>query len=439
MNPLVPEPAPTAPGSVTPSEPAVLEVGARRLGSSAAAVHPDLLWTVGIMAGIRPVVVAAHTGPPGETRRFCSLPGVGRARFLLPVETPAALRAALVADNGLRSPQRRAARALIERMVRVAPLIRLVGDDVTVHVPTPRSGDLPPLWTPLSELFGEPVLLATSIHRRGPHRKPLFQVLTRDGRTRGYVKVGWDATTSDAIDVEARALARHDELKAAGVITPRVLHHGSWGPHRLLVTAPLPPAVSRYTWRDPSPPASALRAVAPRGSTWSGPIGGSAYLSALRRRLEAQQDVALVAPVLGALARLQATAGDVVVETGAWHGDWVPWNLARSGGDELLAWDWEFAGQDVPIGFDCLHYHFEVQATVRRRGAGHSYGSATDRSLAALAELGLDVRARTVVQTLYLMEIFNRRLAIHRAGGSVDPTFLRDISDLLAGNAPAGS
>ncbi len=39
----------------------------------------------------------------------------------------------------------------------------------------------------------------------------------------------------------------------------------------------------------------------------------------------------------------------------AWHGDWVPWNMARDG-DQVLLWDWEHYEDDVLAGFDHLHY-----------------------------------------------------------------------------------
>jgi hypothetical protein len=37
-----------------------------------------------------------------------------------------------------------------------------------------------------------------------------------------------------------------------------------------------------------------------------------------------------------------------------WHGDWVPWNLARSRRG-LVAWDWEYSEPGAPVGLDEVH------------------------------------------------------------------------------------
>ena len=68
---------------------------------------------------------------------------------------------------------------------------------------------------------------------------------------------------------------------------------------------------------------------------------------------------------MGCIDRLCATAGDLEWRTGSWHGDWTPWNMARSG-QRVLLWDWERFETDVPIGLDRCHYL--VNAITRRRG-----------------------------------------------------------------------
>ncbi len=425
------------PSGPAPAVPARVRVRRRAGGSGSRPqqVHADLLWTLRLMAaGGAPLV---ETGPLQQAsvgRRYLALPSVSRPRMLLPVDTSGALRAALLGDNGLRSSQRRAGRVVLHRLLTVAPLYWAIGDHLQL-VLDEAATELPPLWVVLSELFGETVLLATSVHRRAPHRKPLFQVVTGNGRTVGYAKLGWNERTATAVDVEACALRHYEERGAVGLVVPRLLHHGAWGPHRLLVTAPLPTATKRYTGRTGPPPVSALRSVAPVDRTRMQTLGQSSYVEGLRARLVASETQALAhhvagGSVLAGLQRLVVRDAELVIETGDWHGDWVPWNLAQHG-REVLAWDWEYAASDVPVGFDCFHYHFEVEVTVRGRAADKAFAIASASSANALAELGLSPAARDLVGTLYLVEYFTRRLANYAAGGPVHAEFLDGLRRLI--------
>jgi hypothetical protein len=417
---------------------ASVRVQPRRTSSASRpqAVHADLLWTLGLMVAGRPLLV--ETGPlqaAAGARRYVTLPSVTRPRMLLPVDTSAALAASLVGDNGLRSLQRRAGRAVLQRLLTLPPVYRAAGDHLVLDTFDETSAELPPLWVLLSELFREPVLLATSVHRRAPHRKPLFQVITRSGRTVGYAKLGWNERTTQAVDVEASALERLGEQPPAGVIVPALLHHAPWGPHKLLVTAPLPTATRRYTGRTPPPPVSALRAVAAAGRMRTQRLGDASYVAGLRARIGQQQSSGVAAhvpvtPVLTALDQLVDREADLELETGGWHGDWVPWNLAQHG-DSVLAWDWEYAARDVPVGFDCLHYYFEVEANVRGRGADRAFATASARAAHPLAELGLSASARDVVETLYLAEYFTRRVGNYAAGGPAHVEFLDGLRRLI--------
>ena len=51
---------------------------------------------------------------------------------------------------------------------------------------------------------------------------------------------------------------------------------------------------------------------------------------------------------------------------GSWHGDWMPWNLLRSGTD-LWVWDWERSASGVPVGLDAAHFRFDIESKIRGR------------------------------------------------------------------------
>ena len=80
-----------------------------------------------------------------------------------------------------------------------------------------------------------------------------------------------------------------------------------------------------------------------------------------------------------------------------WHGDWVPWNLARSGRG-LVAWDWEYSEPGAPVGLDELHCIYQV-ARHRRGGQvqdalGLVRASAEDQWLADAHLVMLSTRHR---------------------------------------------
>ncbi len=73
-----------------------------------------------------------------------------------------------------------------------------------------------------------------------------------------------------------------------------------------------------------------------------------------------------------------------------WHGDWVPWNLARCHLG-LVAWDWEYSEPGAPVGLDEVHGAYQ-QARVAEgrsiaealRAAHHGAGWVADAHIAML-------------------------------------------------------
>jgi hypothetical protein len=63
--------------------------------------------------------------------------------------------------------------------------------------------------------------------------------------------------------------------------------------------------------------------------------------------------------VARALDLLEQFYGDVKLCTGAWHGDWAPWNIRRMGAD-VQAWDWERFATGVPFGLDAVHHRAQL-------------------------------------------------------------------------------
>jgi hypothetical protein len=132
-----------------------------------------------------------------------------------------------------------------------------------------------------------------------------------------------------------------------------------------------------------------------------------------------------------AAAALRARYGEVAMEFGHWHGDWVPWNLGTHRG-RLVAWDWEHHAADVPVGFDLAHHGFQRALTLD----GVPAAAATEAAAAALAGygpvLGLDASAQRAVLDCYLLELWLRTWRIADAGAGWNTLLHPHLLDVLA-------
>lgn len=99
----------------------------------------------------------------------------------------------------------------------------------------------------------------------GPYRKPVLQIFAADEAPLGYVKVGWNDWTHEAVRREAAALqacAKHP--MRLGV--PEFLGLSSWQGLELLVTSPLPRDVRR--WGHGNGPPSTISTATRNYPTW---------------------------------------------------------------------------------------------------------------------------------------------------------------------------
>ena len=59
-------------------------------------------------------------------------------------------------------------------------------------------------------------------------------------------------------------------------------------------------------------------------------VAGLRWMARQHATAEGLRDRRRRGMMLGCIDRLCATAGDLEWRTGSWHGDWTPWNMARS-------------------------------------------------------------------------------------------------------------
>ncbi|PZF92653.1 hypothetical protein, partial [Micromonospora endophytica] len=402
--------------------------------------RPDGLGWVSraLFADERVALTVGGEPPPGYAvaARYAVVPSVDRARFLLPLGAPRVTAAALLAYNALRPAATRATRAVLGVAARVGVLDRVPFPVLTVAVPAGLDPTETLLVDRLATLLGADVRYAAcGIRPPDPNHKPTLQLFDGAGRPRGYAKVGWNPATRTLVTAEAAALrALAGVAGSAGhPRTPRLLAQTTMGDRAIAVVAPLPAATRRLPAGAATDPA-ALLAVARRHRppAASRPLAGSPFLARLtaqaRRAAATVPDGARAVRAVAALARRH---GDVTVEFGYWHGDWVPWNLGRHGGD-LVAWDWEHSGPDVPVGFDLAHDAFH-RAVV---GSAAPVAAAVSRTTAALArhggQLGLDPARQRLVRDAYLVELWLRTWRLADAGAGWNPRLHPALLDVVA-------
>ena len=109
-----------------------------------------------------------------------------------------------------------------------------------------------------------------------------------------------------------------------------------------------------------------------------------------------------------ATCRWSSAAGTATSCRGTWPG------LASA----LYAWDWESSAPDAPVGFDALHYHFQVAFVARRRplaeAARRGQPAAPDRPSRRSASAPTGVQ---LVAALHLVELFVRHEEARSSAG----------------------
>lgn len=344
-------------------------------------------------------------------REFLLLPSARRPRLLV----PRGRRAAVAAVRGYGVGRGRSARVLAAGLTAglasgIAPLV--LRDRVRVVDGSGR-GCAASIESHLSAVLGTDVAVSMYLGAPRANRKPVLQVLTPEGRTVAYVKVGIDALTCQLVRAEARALATLADAGLQRAAVPRVLHSGQWNGLELLAQSPLPVGASR-TRPSAEQVAAAQMEVSRIGRTEGGPLAASPYWADLVHRIGRLPDT----PAAGALADLAVRAekvlGEVPLHLGAWHGDWTPWNTALSG-DRLLVWDWERFATGVPVGFDALHWALQTDLVNHLADPGEAARESLVRAGSVLEPFELrpdQVRATAVG---YLAELAARYLADRQA------------------------
>jgi hypothetical protein len=383
---------------------------------------------------------AAGDLPAGFDRaeRFAVLPAIAGRSFVVSLASRPGASSALTSYNALRTAPRRLVRNAFSIGLGAGVGWPFVRNKIDIGVASGASAEQLAdclLTEYLRQQLGRGPVMVAFGGGGGPYRKPVLQVFGRDGMPLAYVKVGWNDWTREAVRREATALrlcASHP--MRLGV--PELLGHWWWQGLDLLVTAPLPGGVRRLGLNSPLPDAGLLREISQLSPPRIGELATSPWWQALRTRIHGIADVTARAQLERTADGIERCFGLAILEFGCWHGDLVPWNMARLDG-RLYAWDWESCAPTAPVGFDALHYYFQVAFVARRRPLAAAAVLARQHASPALAALGVAPGTRDLVAILHLVELFARHEEARSSAGGLDDRFYPAVAELLGQSLPA--
>ncbi|MFI7598590.1 hypothetical protein [Actinoplanes sp. NPDC049681] len=338
---------------------------------------------------------------------YLVVPDARRPRLLVPTTSR---RVSAAAVRRYAEPQSRAARLkrdAVVAAVRTGASSVLLRDRIRVTGPASESID-----GYLSEALGRELAVSIHIGPARANRKPVLQLISPDGETFGFGKLGTGPLTQRLVKAETAALAALGTVGLTKLTVPTVLHAGQWRGSQVLIQSALPVWLPRAPL-TPRRLTAAMVDIAGCCGYTTGTLVGSAYWAELRGRLAAVTDRSEGAALMSAAELLATHSGSTTLQYGAWHGDWAPWNMANLA-DALLVWDWERFAKGVPVGFDAVHY--ELQRRIQSNGDAAGAVEATVRRADELLQpFGVAPEARELTALLYLVDLAARYLTDRQA------------------------
>jgi hypothetical protein len=348
--------------------------------------------------------------PEGDrfVAEYLVVPGARRPRLLVPAGDR---RVAAAAVRRYAEPQSRLAR--LKRDAVVAAL--RTGFSAVLLRDRLRVAAVDTIDEYLRGALDEDLKVSVHIGPARANRKPVLQLLTADGQTIAFAKLGTTALTRELVRAETTALTALGHARLASIRVPSVQHAGRWREHEVLVQSALPVWEPRVPLTEPRL-ATAMREVALCCGTRRAALVDSGYWAGLSERLAAIAEHREGGALAAAGTRILDRAGRQELVYGAWHGDWAPWNMA-SLADRLLVWDWERFTAGVPLGFDALHYALQREISASSNGgAGAAVGAMLARAPELLLPFGVVARqAVEVTALLYLVDLAARYVADRQA------------------------
>lgn len=364
----------------------------------------EVLWPADTPERHRLRAASGRSPSPGA-ERYAAVPSSRRARYLLPLDAPPAVRARLLLHyNHLRTDRRRAQRLAIAALAALG--LPRTDRSRLVAEPGPRGG----LRELVAEQLGcrtDELVLSVGVRPGTGPLAPTVTVVDTRGRPRVFVKVAADPGTRAELEAEHDVLAALAQPRGSGLLVPGPMFRVEWEGALVVGIDPLPLDVRRIGPDELDATLPFLERLVAQHERESLRLVDSPWTARLRAVLSGLPE--RWAGPLGHALDQAARRHPQPVPHGLRHGDWSCWNMAWSatvGG--LAVWDWEYSEPMAPLGLDRCNWHFAFDTSVR----GLSPAEATDR-------LREDARARgdhSRTAELFLLDMAVRRAALGADG-----------------------
>jgi len=340
--------------------------------------------------------------------RYAAVPRLKDPRALLPLNATNLAWPAILGQYaaGAASPLARAAARVLGVANRIGATSVFLRDRVSVV--TDREGLID---TPLHEFLGEVLgrkdfVISLRLAPRRPNGKPVAQVVAHDGEVLAYAKFGWETLTCKLVRREAAVLDELGPLTRGTLLrVPRALYTGQWRGFEALVVAPLAGnGRTPHSLADlPIAASIALADLAPRTDER---LASSDFW----KRTGAQ--AAQVEPLLSEHARqivkqtcdlIEGRWGDVSMQMGRSHGDWIPPNISIRDDKGFNVWDWERSESSAPLGMDAMQFILFLELRRRTLGSKRLGRRMLASGQDALTRLGLPAKNQTLLMMLSLL------------------------------------
>ncbi len=362
---------------------------------------------------------------PSET--YLPVPSWRAPRLLVPLSSRKAAAAAL----GLRSgPRHRPAHRWIYRVAAKAMELDVAQHLLAARVLVYDLDDDPAAAAGsfaehVAQLLGSDTVVCPRVSTLTDTNRTLgMHVIDRDGRLVGFVKAGWNALTRQLVDNEAHAMQRLAAHQSPRLRAPQLLHRGTWNNLDFIIAEPLDFTVGEQPSSGGPTRLDVIEEIIGTGDDSIQQLQDSAYWSRTQQRLRTVTGSSAVdsltkSAVTDVFTQLDDDFGAMHLRFGAWHGDWLPWNMLQRG-QRLIAWDWEYWSDCAPAGFDVLHFFAGTALFRDRHQLDRALAQTEARSGPLLQRLGLTAASAEAVHHLYVFELVLRRLEIVVQGGAVD-------------------
>lgn len=186
----------------------------------------------------------------------------------------------------------------------------------------------------------------------GPHRKTTIQLMETGGGILGYAKLTRRDPVRFYLAHEARMLRHVEGLKLASADTPALLafEPGEGSAPSVLVTDSRK-TTGHMSPREPGPAHLRFLAELAQRTAGIGAEGSCGDLAAFAS--DPRLPAAWASRFRNGVERLKPLASAMPVALA--HGDFTPWNSFVLG-ERLYVFDWEYAAEDWPLGYDLAHY-----------------------------------------------------------------------------------